>query len=142
MVTVTGPLGDRSLAPLDRVRKFFESTRDKYREDGYLGCMLGGHGQELSGVSQIFQEKIEACLSNIAGRNADCMKEAQAKGDLAPDSDPGHMANLVVNCWEGAALRSRLVRDPAPLNSMLDFYFAAIVAGATVLKLTGRRRLP
>ena len=70
------------------------------------------------------------------------MKEAQAKGDLAPDSDPGHMANLVVNCWEGAALRSRLLRDPAPLNSMLDFYFAAIVAGATVLKLTGRRRLP
>ena len=128
-----GSLGDRSVAPLDRVRKFFESTRDKYREDGYLGCMLGGLGQELSGVSPIFQEKIEACLSTIAGRIADCMKEAQAKGDLAPDADPGHMANLVVNCWEGAALRSRLVRDPAPLNSMLDFYFSAIVVGAKVL---------
>ena len=55
-----GSLGDRSVAPLDRVRKFFESTRDKYREDGYLGCMHGGLGQELSGVSPIIQEKIEA----------------------------------------------------------------------------------
>lgn len=121
-------LGDHSLAPLDRVRKFFESTRDKYREDGYLGCMLGGLGQELSGVSPVFQEKIEACLSAIASRIADCMEQAQASGDLPPGADPRHMANLVVNCWEGAALRSRLLRDPAPLNSMLDFYFSAVVA--------------
>lgn len=118
-------LGDRSLAPLERVRKFFESTRDKYQEDGYLGCMLGGLGQELSGVSPVFQEKIEACLSAIASRIADCMEQAQANGDLQPDVDPRHMANLVVNCWEGAALRSRLRRDPAPLNAMLDFYFSA-----------------
>lgn len=119
-------LGDRSLAPLDRVRKFFETTREKYQEDGYLGCMLGGLGQELSGASPVFQQKIEACLSTIAGRIADCMKQAQASGDLPTDVDPREMANLVVNCWEGAALRSRLLRDPAPLNAMLDFYFAAV----------------
>ncbi len=121
-------LDDRSLPPLDRVRKFFESTRDKYREDGYLGCMLGGLGQELSGVSPVFQKRIEACLSAIASRIADCMEQAQASGDLPPGADPRHMANLVVNCWEGAALRSRLLRDPAPLDSMLDFYFSALVA--------------
>lgn len=121
-------LGDHCLAPLDRVRKFFEATRDKYQEDGYLGCMLGGLGQELSGVSPIFREKIEACLSAIASRIADCLEQAQARGDLPPDADPGHMANLVVNCWEGAALRSRLWRDPAPLNAMLDFYFSAVAA--------------
>ena len=33
------------------------------------------------------------------------------------------MASLLVDCWEGAALRSRLRRDPAPLGAMLDFYF-------------------
>jgi len=123
-------LGDLSLAPLGRVRKFFESTRDKYREDGYLGCMLGGLGQELSGVSPIFQEKIEACLGVIADRIAACMEEAQASGDLPTKADPRHMANLMVNCWEGAALRSRLRRDPAPLNSMLEFYFSAVDAAA------------
>jgi len=121
-------LSDRSLVPLDRVRKFFESTRDKYREDGYLGCMLGGLGQELSGVNPVFQEKIEACLGTIAGRIASCMQEAQASGGLPADTDPRSMASLLVNCWEGAALRSRLCRDPAPLDSMLDFYFSAVTA--------------
>lgn len=123
-------LGDSSLAPLDRVRKFFESTRDKYHDDGYLGCMLGGLGQELSGVSPLFQEKIEACLSAIASRITECMEQAQDEGDLRPDADPCQMANLVVNCWEGAALRSRLWRDPAPLNAMLDFYFTAITVAS------------
>jgi TetR/AcrR family transcriptional repressor of nem operon len=30
-----------------------------------------------------------------------------------------------VDCWEGAALRSRLRGTPAPLTTMLDFYFQA-----------------
>ena len=119
-------LGDLSIAPLLRVRKFFESTREKYSGDGYLGCMLGGLGQELSGVSPVFQERIEACLGNIADRIAVCMEEAQANGDLPADAEPRHLANLMVDCWEGAALRSRLRRDPSPLDGMLDFYFSAV----------------
>lgn len=124
-------LGDRSLAPLDRVRKFFETTRDKYQEEGYLGCMLGGLGQELSGVSEVFQNKIETCLAEIADRIADCMVEARERGDIPSTADPRALADLVVNCWEGAALRSRLRRNPAPLDTMLDFYFSAMGWGRT-----------
>lgn len=119
-------LGDRTLPPLDRVRRFFELSRDKYRDEGYLGCMLGGLGQELSGINPAFQKAIERCFAMIAGRIAECMEEAQARGDLPPGADARHMADLLVNCWEGAALRSRLRRDPAPLDSMLDFYFASV----------------
>lgn len=121
-------LGDRSRPPLDRVRKFFETTRDNYREEGYLGCMLGGLGQELSGVSPVFQQKIESCLSIIAGRIEACLEEARERGDLPSGSDLQLLADLVVNCWEGAALRSRLRRDPTPLDTMLDFYFASVAA--------------
>ncbi len=116
-------LGDTDCPPLERVRGFFEATRDKYREDGYLGCLLGGLGQELSGVSEVFQRKIDWCLSQIAKRVAACLEEARERNELPRDSDPQQLANLLVDCWEGAALRSRLLRDPAPLDAMLDFYF-------------------
>ena len=96
------------LGPLDRVRKFLESTRGKYRDDGCLGCMLGGFGQELSGVSPVFQEKIEACLSNIAGRIADCMEQAQTRGDLRPDADLRPRRRQLL-----AALAQMRRRDPA-----------------------------
>src|SRR5689334_25295619 len=108
-------LGDESHPPLRRVRNFFEAVEGKYRGEGYLGCLLGGLGQELSGVSDPFRRKVEECFGSIARRLAICLKEAVRRGDLKKGTDPQKLAELLVNCWEGAALRSRMRRDPAPL---------------------------
>jgi TetR/AcrR family transcriptional regulator, transcriptional repressor for nem operon len=121
-------LGDQSCSPLGRVRRFFELSREKYRQEGNLGCLLGGVGQELSGVNEVFRSKIEWCFSVIASRIAGCLEEARERGEIPATADPAEMANLLLNCWEGAALRSRLRRDPAPLGDVLDFYFEAAVA--------------
>jgi TetR/AcrR family transcriptional regulator, transcriptional repressor for nem operon len=121
-------LGDAAVPPLTRVRRFFELSAEKYRTQGYLGCLLGGLGQELSGVSEAFRQKVEWCFSEIGRRIAGCLDEAVRRGDLPPDTDTTAMAALLVNCWEGAALRTRLRRDPAPLREMLDFYFLAASA--------------
>ena len=122
-------LNDLDRSPVARVRHFFEMTEQKYREDGYLGCLLGGLGQELSGVSDVFRHKIESCLAAIVGRIERCLEEARRQGEIAASADPGQLANLWVNCWEGAALRSRLTRNPTSLHSMLDFYIGAVTAG-------------
>lgn len=121
-------LGDERVPPLDRVRNFFEATEEKYRGEGYLGCLLGGLGQELSGVSLAFRRKVEQCFNEIAGKIAGCIELAIRRGDLAKGTNARAMADLLVNCWEGAALRTRLRRDPAPLREMLDFYFRAASA--------------
>lgn len=122
-------LGDPDRPPLERIRRFFEASEEKYRQQGYMGCLLGGLGQELSGVSDVFRRKVEQCLSEIAAQLAGCLREAVARGDLPASVDPDLFAELLVNCWEGAALRTRLRRDPAPLKDMLDFYFAAATTG-------------
>ena len=116
-------LGDAEIAPLERVRRFFELTQQNYQKEGYMGCLLGGLGQELSGVSDVFRRKIEGCFSEIANRIAVCLEEARELGDIPADSDARSMASLLVDCWEGAALRSRLRGNAAPLTAMLDFYF-------------------
>jgi TetR/AcrR family transcriptional repressor of nem operon len=121
-------LGDSSRPPLERVRRFFEMTQESYRKEGYLGCLLGGLGQELSGVSDVFRHKIEGCFSEMVGRLADCLEEARTRGDILADSDTRRLASLLVDCWEGAALRSRLRGNAGPLTAMLDFYFESAVA--------------
>ena len=88
-----------------------------------MGCLLGGLGQELSGVSDVFRRKVEECFAAIAGRIAECLDRAVEDGDLEPATDTRAMADLLINCWEGAALRCRIRRDPQPLRDMLDFYF-------------------
>lgn len=62
-------LESSTVPPLQRVRNFFEGTVEKYREEGYLGCLLGGLGQEH-------------CLTAIAMRIARCLEQAKA-GDGA-----------------------------------------------------------
>lgn len=121
-------LGDASMAPLLRVRTFFEKTAEKYEGEGYLGCFLGGLGQELSGVSDVFARKIESCFAEISRRIAKCLDEGVKQGALPKGTNTRRLADLLVDCWEGAALRSRLRRDPAPLGAMLDFYFSSAAA--------------
>jgi TetR/AcrR family transcriptional regulator, transcriptional repressor for nem operon len=118
-------LADTNLQPLDRMRAFFEATQEKYRTEGYLGCLLGGLGQELSGVSEAFSSKIEECFNALARKLGACLEEARRQGQLPTETDTRRMADVLVDCWEGAALRTRLRRDPAPLQAMLDFYFRA-----------------
>jgi TetR/AcrR family transcriptional repressor of nem operon len=121
---------DATLPPLARIRRFFETTQEAYRQEGYLGCLMGGLGQELSGVSEVFRAKIDWCLSSISERMAKCLTEAQSNGDISPACNVQEMADVLVDCWEGAALRSRLRRNPTSLNAMLDFYIGSVAAGA------------
>ncbi len=116
-------LNDETRPPLRRIRRFFELTQQTYRTEGYMGCLLGGLGQELSGVSEVFRRRIEGCFTDIAGRIAVCLEEARRQGDIRADANPRRMASLLVDCWEGAALRSRLRGNATPLTPMLDFYF-------------------
>ncbi|HUE95548.1 MAG TPA: TetR family transcriptional regulator C-terminal domain-containing protein [Longimicrobiaceae bacterium] len=109
--------------PLERVRGFFEQMREMYSSQGYLGCLLGALGQEMSGSSEVFRRRIEECVASIAGRVAVCIEEARQAGDLPATVDPEGYADALVNAWEGAALRSRLLRSPVPLNAFLSFYF-------------------
>jgi TetR/AcrR family transcriptional repressor of nem operon len=124
-------LGDASRAPLDRVRGFFEGVQGSYKQEGYMGCLMGGLGQELSGASDVFRKKIDWCFGQIADRLTVALEEARTRGDIPRTTDPRRMAALLVDCWEGAALRSRLRHSPASLTAMLDFFFAAAAAGSS-----------
>lgn len=121
-------LGDRRRAPLKRVRAFFDGVKKAYAQEGYLGCFLGALGQELSGASPLFRGKIDRCLGQIASRVAACLEEARVRGDISESTNTSAAAELLVNAWEGAALRSRLVQGARPLDALLDFYFDAVTA--------------
>lgn len=117
---------DADADPLAQIRRFFATVSAGYKGEGYLGCLLGGLGQELAGISPAFRKKVESCFSAIARRLEQALVRAQDRGQLRDGVEPKALADLLVNCWEGAALRSRLRRSGHPLGQMLDFYFTAV----------------
>lgn len=123
---IAATMENAALPPLERVRAFFVGVRQAYESEGYLGCFLGALGQELSGTSELFRHKIEDCIDGIAGHVALCFEEARLRGDLPASADPVRMADILVDIWEGAALRSRLARSERPLDGVVDFYLSSM----------------
>ena len=121
-------LGDTDRAPVERVRSYFERLLAVYAGQGYLGSLLGLLGMELAAVNTAFRRRIEGAVEGIARRLAEALEEGRRRGDLPTDADPVQTANVMLDCWEGAALRSRVVRGPAPLEAVLDLSFRSALA--------------
>jgi TetR/AcrR family transcriptional repressor of nem operon len=121
-------LSDTERAPLERIRLFFERLLAMYAGQGYLGSLIGLLGQELAAVNTAFRRHIEAAFDGIAARLAETLDEARRRGDLPQEADALQTANLILDCWEGAALRSRLLRSAAPLEAALDNAFKTVLA--------------
>jgi TetR/AcrR family transcriptional regulator, transcriptional repressor for nem operon len=121
-------LSDTERAPLERIRLFFERLLAMYAGQGYLGSLIGLLGQELAAVNTAFRRHIEAAFDGIAARLAETLDEARRRGDLPQEADPLQTANLILDCWEGAALRSRLLRSAAPLEAALENAFKTVLA--------------
>lgn len=121
-------LGDTNRVPVERVRSYFERLLAVYAGQGYLGSLLGLLGMELAAVNTAFRRRIEGAVDGIARRLAGALEEARRRGDLPPDADPVQTANVILDCWEGAALRSRVLRGPAPLEAVLDLSFRSALA--------------
>jgi len=120
-------LSDSDRAPLERVRSFFERLLALYASQGYLGSLIGLLGQELAAVNTAFRRRMEGAYDGLARRLADALEEARRRGDLPDEVDPLQTANLMLDSWEGAAARSRLLRSPAPLEAAMDLSFRTVL---------------
>jgi TetR/AcrR family transcriptional regulator, transcriptional repressor for nem operon len=121
-------LSDSERAPLERVRSFFERLMALYASQGYLGSLIGLLGQELAAVNTAFRRRMEGAYDGLARRLAEALDEARRRGDLPAEVDPIQSANLLLDCWEGAAARSRLLRSPVPLEAAMDVSFRAALS--------------
>jgi TetR/AcrR family transcriptional repressor of nem operon len=121
-------LADTAVAPLARLRRYFETFVAGTRAAGGPGCLLGNFGAELSNQSPAIRAQVGVALSDWRRSLAQVIEEAQRAGDLPDDSDPDLLAAFVIDAWEGAVLRSKVEQSRAPLEAFLAVVFSKILA--------------
>jgi TetR/AcrR family transcriptional repressor of nem operon len=121
-------LGDRSLSPLDRLRRYFEGMVERLaNQECRNGCLVGRLSQEMADQSEAFRARLETIFSGWTARLADCLREARDAGQIAGDLDVDQVADVWMNGWQGAILRAKTARSAAPLTNFLDVMFNRVL---------------
>ena len=121
-------LDDPEVGPLDRIRNFLENALARLQQTQCTkGCLIGNLGQELADVNERFRSRLEEVFVLWKERFADCLKEAQAKGQLAADADPEQVAGFILASWEGAILRSKVMKSTQPMRDFIDIAFSSVL---------------
>lgn len=117
--------GDRGLTPSQQLRTFFELSIERLAREGFRGgCLIGSLGQETGASARELAGLAERIIGRWQGLIEDCLDRAAKAQELTSDLPPAELAQFVINGWEGAMLRMRIARSPAPLTNFVSTLFA------------------
>ncbi len=103
---------DGTVAPLDRVRCFFDRVLEAQRQRNCVGgCPMGNLASELSDVHEGFRQRLAEIFTRWRARLTDALAEAQAQESLGPECDPAVLAYFLVAGLEGAILLTKVTKD-------------------------------
>ncbi len=117
-------LNQPGTSPRQRLRIYFEQAAKGLSERGYTcGCLAGNLAAEQSDHSPLIAAELSSIFTSWTRRLADCIREAQAAGEIQSGGDPALLASFVLDAWEGAMLRARIERGDRPLHQFIDTLF-------------------
>ena len=120
--------GDSSQSPLQRLVSFTVNAKNgMVKFDFKRGCLIGNLGQELAALDTQFRERLEGVLVSWEKRVAECLSEAIDIGELAPGQDPHALSRFFWVGWEGAILRSKLMRSLEPIDQFTSIFFRSVI---------------
>jgi TetR/AcrR family transcriptional repressor of nem operon len=119
---------DTSQTPLQRLVNFTVNAKNgMVKFDFKRGCLIGNLGQELAALDTQFRERLEAVLVSWEKRVAECLNEAIETGELAQGQDPQALSRFFWVGWEGAILRSKLMRSLEPIDQFTFIFFRSVL---------------
>ena len=124
-------LGETTLSPLTRLRRHQEDLLARFERRGCRGgCLIGNLSQELADHNPCLQAQLDAVLTRWRERYAQLFREAQAVGELRTDLDPQQLAEFYLTSFEGALLRAKVSKSPAPLRLFMTMMFDGVLHGS------------
>ena len=118
---------DPAAPPLQRLRNFVRDAGAGMARHGFRrGCLVGNLGQETGALPESFRLQLAQALDDWQARTAACLAAAQRAGEIAPQADCAALARFFWIGWEGAVLRAKLERSPAPLDLYADGFLALL----------------
>jgi TetR/AcrR family transcriptional repressor of nem operon len=100
----------------DAITRFFHALADDHEAgDFLLGCLIGNLSLELGGISEPVRAELVSILDGWNEALTACVRSGQNDG-IRDDVDAAELASLLIEAWEGAALRGKVTRSRTPYD--------------------------
>lgn len=124
---VAEALDDQSLSPRERLRRYLDIIARRLEAEGFArGCLIGDFSLEAASHSEMLRERLAAIFVEWRAPFAACIAEAQAAGEIDATFAPDDLAEFLLASWQGAVLRMKVERGPAPLERFKRIAFATV----------------
>jgi TetR/AcrR family transcriptional repressor of nem operon len=110
------PILDADGSAPERIKQFFHALADEHEAGNFLlGCLVGNLSLELGGSSEPVRAGLVRILDRWGAAVTACVRSGQSgTGDVRVDLDASDLAALLIEAWEGAALRGKVTRSRTP----------------------------
>jgi TetR/AcrR family transcriptional repressor of nem operon len=120
-------LDDKSLTPRQRLKRYLDIISGELKSDDWnRGCLIGDFSLQTSSESEPLRHRLEAIFQEWRVPFAACIAEAQEAGEIDATFAPMELAEFLLASWEGAILRMRVERGPAPLDRFKKIIFQTV----------------
>jgi TetR/AcrR family transcriptional regulator, transcriptional repressor for nem operon len=117
-------LKNETLSPLLRLKGYLETIVAGIETEGCKGgCLIGNLSQELSSQNERFRERLNEVLDYWQSQFAECLEQAKKAGEVSVEVDSLHLAGFLLAGWQGAILRTKVMKSTRPLKEFIDVFF-------------------
>ncbi|SEC68453.1 transcriptional regulator, TetR family [Rhizobiales bacterium GAS188] len=126
---VAEALDDRSRPPRERLRRYLDIITGKLEEAEWArGCLIGDLSLEAPPHSEALRLQLAQIFVEWRQPFRDCIAEGQALREITRSFPADDLADLLIAGWQGAIMRMKVERSPAPLERFKTIMFATIFA--------------
>jgi TetR/AcrR family transcriptional repressor of nem operon len=121
-------LADKSIPPLERLRRHFEAASDLYVGSKYeRGCLLGDFSAELANQCPQIRARLVALFLDWTRDIESAISEAQLTAAISTSAQAGLLAIFLLDAYEGAILRVRAEKSPRAFDAFMSVVFTQIL---------------
>ncbi|MES2822990.1 MAG: TetR family transcriptional regulator C-terminal domain-containing protein [Pseudomonadota bacterium] len=113
-------VNDRNIAPLARLKTFFESSVPGCDSNVNGGCFIGNMCQEMSDSNEAIRLKVRQMMRNKTQMVEDLLDEARLDGSLKNPVSSNLLAEFLFNAWEGTLMRMKATKCREPLDAFVS----------------------
>ena len=114
---------------LTRIVRYFRGLAEFHERQSFaVGCLIGNMALEVSPSSEEVRAKLMRVYREWSAALVECLKDAQARNELAPAKDPNQLAATLVDAFEGAVMRAKVERVRGPFERFERYVLPCLFA--------------